>query len=280
MIPNLVCALVWRSTEARLCIWNQRDEGRGRQDPQIEKRAIAQVPLFISNSNHGAQFLAHSLGVNYDLISVIRNGVEITVPDMERETIRQQLDIPDHSLVGCMIANLHGDKDHVTLLKSWRLVVDKLRAEDSAPLLLLAGRSDDMRSPLQRLVQRLELDPWIRFLGPVKNIPNLLSAIDIGVFSSRLEGCPNGILESMAAEKAIAATDIPGVREAVGVNGYAYLAPPGDAESLANAIIELFTRPSLRAQLGHLNRRRIESRFTVSRMCQQTTSLIMDHLPA
>ena len=52
MSPNLVCALVWRSVpSARLCIWNQCDVLPGGRHPQLERSAIAQVPLFISHFN-------------------------------------------------------------------------------------------------------------------------------------------------------------------------------------------------------------------------------------
>jgi len=278
--PNLLCALVWRSTGARLCIWNQCDVHPGGQNPQLEQKAIAQVPLFISNSDHGGQFLVDNFGVKQELVRVVRNGIEIPVAGMDRARARQQFNIPKDSLVACMIGNLNETKDHVTLLQAWRLVVDTLEVDSLAPLLLLAGGDAGMQTLLQDLVARLRLEKSVSFLGYVKNIPNLLSAIDLGVFSSHSEGCPNGILECMAAEKAIAATDIPGVREAVGVEGYPYLAAPSNVESLANAIVELFTQPSLRTQLGCVNRKRIETEFSVARMCAETMSLIMEHLPA
>jgi glycosyltransferase involved in cell wall biosynthesis len=275
--PNLVCALVWRSTGARLCIWNQCDVHPGGRNPQLERRAIAQVPLFVSNSDHAGQFLVDNFGVKPELVSVIRNGIEIPVAGLDRAKARQQFNIPDESLVACMIANLNETKDHITLLKAWRMVVDKIEAET---LLLLAGSDAGMQTVLQEIVAQLGLETSVRFLGSVKDIPNLLSAVDLGVFSSHSEGCPNGILECMAAEKAIAATDIAGVREAVGIDGYPYLATPSSAESLANAIIELFSQPSLRAQLGRVNRKRIETEFSISRMCEETMSLITEHLPA
>lgn len=280
MSPNLVCAMVWRSIGARLFIWNQSDVLPGGRNPQLEQKALSQVPLFISNSYHAAQFLVDNFGVKQELVAVIRNGIEIAVPDMDRARARQHFNISDDSLVACMIANLSETKDHFTLLQAWRLVVDKLKRENAAPLLLLAGRDAGMQASLQNLAAQLELETLVRFLGYVENIPNLLSAVDLGVFSSRSEGCPNGILEAMAAEKAIAATDIPGVREAVGVEEYPYLAPPACAESLAHAVVELFTRPALRDHLGRLNRKRTEIEFPVSRMCQETTSLILNHLSA
>jgi glycosyltransferase involved in cell wall biosynthesis len=279
--PNLVCAFVWRSTGARLCIWNQRAVHQGSESLEDLRRAIAQVPLSISNSAHGAKFLVDTFGAKPELVRVVHNGIEIPVPDLDRTKAREQFKIRADALAACMIANFRDYKGHVTLLKSWRLVVDKLQAEGAAPVLLLAGRDLEMRqASLQRLAEQLELQSSVSFLGQVKDIPNLLSAIDVGVFSTYSEGCPNGIMECMAAEKAIAAMDIPALREVVPGEGHPYLAEPLCVESFANAIIELLTRPSLRAQLGRLNRKRIETEFSVSRLGDETLSLIMDHLPA
>ena len=129
LLPNLACGLVWRSAGARLCIWNQSDSGIVRHDPQLERRAVARTPLFVSNSVGGADFLVHDLGVSRDLIRVIRNGVEIAAPEMDRATVCERLKIPDDRLVGCMIGHLHAEKDHVTLIKAWWLVVDGLGNE-------------------------------------------------------------------------------------------------------------------------------------------------------
>jgi glycosyltransferase involved in cell wall biosynthesis len=61
----------------------------------------------------------------------------------------------------------------------------------------------------------------------------------------------------------IAATDIPGIRQVVGVPQFPYLAPPGDAERLADAMFTLASDPDLRHELGERNRSVVEERVTV-----------------
>jgi len=97
-----------------------------------------------------------------------------------------------------------------------------------------------------------------------------LSAVDLGVFSSRSEGCPNGVLECMAAGLAVVGTDIEGIRE----TGIQFLAPPADAEHFAQIVLKLADDPDLRATTGAANQSRIKERYNAKRMCEATASLL------
>ena len=273
MFPNVICGLVWRWTGARLCVWNQRDEGLGRMG-KAERWAVRQTPWFVSNSQRGADFLVHTLGVKSDRVRVIHNGVELARPASDRATWLSRLGVSEGCFLACMVANLSVLKDHATLLQAWRRVGDRLDAIGQPAVLLLAGRFDDTHESLKALARNLELGGRVRFLGQVDDVAGLLGTADLSVFSSHTEGCPNGVLESMAAGLAVAGTDIPGIREAVGPDGYPFLAPPGDAEALADRILELAMDPELRAKLGAANHRRIELEFSSQRMCEDTVALL------
>ncbi len=60
--PNKACGAIWPWTGARLCVWNQRDEGREVTGRFLERLALQQVPLFVANSRQGAIFLAERFG--------------------------------------------------------------------------------------------------------------------------------------------------------------------------------------------------------------------------
>jgi glycosyltransferase involved in cell wall biosynthesis len=177
-----------------------------------------------------------------------------------------------------MVANIHGYKDHATLIKAWREVVTQSDKTIAIPVLLLAGHPYSGMDDLMKLTNELGLTGTVRFLGPVKDIAGLLGAVDIGVFCSQFEGCPNGVLECMASGLAVAATDIPGIRQAVGPGGYPYLAPPGDPQALASRIITLINNPELRLAVGTANLRRIETEFSADQMCEKMTNLIGEGL--
>lgn len=282
MDPNIICGLVWRYTGAKLCAWNQRDEGRGRFNKKFEKEAIDKIPIFISNSQHGKSFLVKELGVKSSTIQVIKNGVELKYDlqskFLSREKWRCQLGLRENCFVACMVANLTDYKDHYTLLKSWRIVCDQLNQRGVTGVLLLAGRLDNSYKHLENLTNNLDLNVNVRFLGKVTNVQSLLTVVDLGVFSSQFEGCPNGVLECMEAGLPIVGTDIPGIREAIGSNGYQFLAPINDPLKFAELVLKFFADPKLREKCGKLNRIRIEKEFNPEIMCRKTVELLLKNL--
>src|SRR6185369_8774133 len=270
LLPNVACGLVWQRTGARLCVWNQRDEGISSFNAKWQQRAAELTPQFIANSQGGAGYLIENLNVDPEKIRVIPNGVELAPPEFDRHAWRASLDIDDTTFVACMIGNLHANKDHATLLKAWRFVVDT----NNRAMLVLAGRQYGAHESLVALTSELELENNVCFTGQISDVSGLLTAADLGVFSSRSEGCPNGVLECMAAGLAVAATDIEAIREVVGERGARFLAPPGDAERLAQVILELAKNPDMRATSGSANQSRIKARYNAERMCEATVSLI------
>jgi glycosyltransferase involved in cell wall biosynthesis len=279
MIPNVACGIVRKWTGARFCLWQQRDEGRDRMRPRLERWAVDALQAFVTNSSEGAHFLTKALRVPPGKIHFIRNGVVLAPPLDDRVTWRQRLGLGETASAACMVANVHSFKDHETLLKAWRIVLDRWPQGRALPVLLLAGRLDNTGLGTKVLAFDLDLCGSVRFLGAVKDIAGLLGAVDLGVFSSRFEGCPNGVLECMASGLAVAGTDIPGIRDAVGSEGQGFLAPAGDAEALAARITTLLDDAPLRSATGSANLARIQRAFSPALMCGETVKLIAAGLP-
>jgi glycosyltransferase involved in cell wall biosynthesis len=257
-------------------VWNQRDEGVTPFVAEWARSAARRTPMFISNGAAGAEFLRDSLGVDPLKIRVIQNGVEQSTANENRSQWRTKLRIGDDTFVACMVANLHDNKDHRTLLQAWKRVVDRLNGRDA--VLVLAGRHDGAYESLVSLSTDLKLNGQVRFLGQVLDVPGLLSAADVGVFSSYLEGCPNGVLESMAAGLPVAATNVEAISSILGPRGSEFLAAPNDDEALADAILKLANDSDLRVTIGAENRQRVKDRYTAPRMCESTMAVIKEVL--
>jgi glycosyltransferase involved in cell wall biosynthesis len=270
-LPNKVCNAVWKFTGGRTCFWNQRDEGREVTGRFLERRAVRRAGVFAANSAEGAEFLARTFGIAPERIHLIPNGVQLEPARQEKEDWRARLQAPARSLLVSMVAHLHRFKDHETLLRAWA-ILQKEKA-DVDMRLVLAGRKEGTHARLLQLSRDLDVGNSVLFPGFTDDVSGLLAASDIGVFSSRCEGMPNGVLEYMAAGLPVAATRIAGITEALGVD-YPLLVPAADARALADALLALVRDEDLRRSLGQRNRLRARELFSVAAMAERYAAIL------
>jgi glycosyltransferase involved in cell wall biosynthesis len=267
-LPNTVCGLVWRVTRATTCVWSQRDALPYTLGDRLVRRAARGTPLLVSNSEHGAGHLVAGLGASPERVRVVRNGIALPPARATREEWRARLDVGVDELVFCSLAHFYARKDQPTLLRAWR--------EAGAPgVLVLAGRWYGRKEGLEALARELGVGATVRFPGEVDDVAGLLGAADAGVLASTpAEGCPNGVLECMAAGLPVAGTDVTGIREAVGEDGAPFLGPPGDAAALGAILGRLAADGELRLTVGEANRRRARELFGVERMLAEYVAVI------
>jgi glycosyltransferase involved in cell wall biosynthesis len=269
-LPNVLCGIVWQKVGASACIWNQRDEGRELAINRWHNLALTNVTHFISNSRDGVEYLAGQRGVPRQKINLIFNGVQLTAPQQPVAAVRHAIGASPSSFMAVMLANINQYKDHLTLIRAWKIVCD--RRGDIDPILVLAGRKD-YAEEIENLISELGLQRQIKMIGAVSDVSSLLHAADLAVFSTLKEGTPNGVLESMSAGLAVVATDIQGCRDALGPD-YPALTPLKDANALAQHIIALAHDPARRAKLGAALSGRVSAEFSVTAMCEQTCGVI------
>lgn len=275
--PNLICGSIWHLTGAKACVWQQRDEGRGFLHSWMLHLARWQLKRYVSNSEHAADWLQKKMRVPAHKIRVIDNGIRVPNALALRaagQNWRQEQKVSDQQLLVAMVANLTPYKDHLTLAKAWKILLDTWIGR--SPLLLLAGYFGGTHEELRAYLQRENLMDQVRILGQVQDVQPLLGASDLLVHSSVQEGCPNAVLEGMAAGLPVVGTDIPGIRRAVGLEGHDYLAPIGRSDILAHKLALLLSDTEKRHQLGQAMRRRVETQFSITRMAKQTATVFIE----
>lgn len=269
--PNIVTGLTAKFTKSKLVLWNQRDEGRFFNGLKLENTALRNVTYFISNSSQGEEFLKNRIpGIK---VIKIFNGIQNSTPQNNSEHWYKQLGIEsldkERVHLSLMIANLHYKKDHITLLKAWKII----SSQRSEAVLLLAGRKDGAYKDLANYVKENNLQDNVCLLGAVNDINGLLQICNLVVFSSENEGCPNGVLEGMAKGLPVVATDIPGIRDAVGTD-YKFLFPPKDYIVFAENIIHFIDDPEFSKTVGYHLKYRIDTYFSVEKMVQSYLHII------
>ena len=217
--------------------------------------ASASVPLLIANSEPGAHLYKRS-GFRPHRTVVIPNLIdtdEFRPQPASRAPMRRELGLNSDQPTIAIVARLDPVKDHETFLRAAALV--RKRRPD-ASFLIVGSASTRRRNALEALSNALELQSSTQWLGVRHDIPRLLSAVDLVVLSSTVEGFPNVLAEAMACGVPCVSTDVGAARDILG--DPAVLVPVGDAFALARCIVERLERPAGSTEL----RSSIVARYT------------------
>lgn len=133
-----------------------------------------------------------------------------------------------------------------------------------------------LREQLIELAHNLSLNGTIEFLGFQQNPWPFIRYADLFVLPSRSEGLPNALLEAMALQKEVVATDCPGaLRELKALNPALTLVPAEEPEALAATIIsKCKTRVQNGPGMEHLWS--LEP-FSLTEVVGQYCRLLLDH---
>lgn len=275
LIPNTVCGILWRWTGASRCIGYEGGYEFGLAGRHWESMAVRLTPVFICNAQHIASEMVNYYKCRENKIKIVPNGIELANPIHSRSWWRTSLGVGENAFLAVMVANLSGFKDHDTLLKAWRLVINRLAIKGVDAKLLLAGKDLGTESMLRRLVDKLGMREGVKILGKVQDVSGLLRSVDLGVYSSRREGSPNGIIECMLAGLAVAATDCDGIRWVLGEHQTPWLSRSDDIEQFAKNILSLKDDMNTRILIGMQNKDRAVKEFSPDKMCRTTELLVV-----
>ena len=219
-------------------------------------------------------------GYDASKISVIRNGVDLSRFDNAppREQLRRELGLPDDTPLVGVISRLTRLKGLEPFLEAAAMVKTRVpRAR-----FLIVGETSPMDrgylGELQQYAERCGVANDVIFTGIRRDVPAVLSSLNVSVMPSLNEALSNVVLESMAAGAPTVATCVGGTPEAIvdGVTGV--LVPPADPSALANGIVHLLDDTKLAAHLGFAARARIVDHFSVKRMVRSTEDLYVELL--
>ena len=177
---------------------------------------------------------------------VIHNAVDVAAAPRSRH------DRPAPRLIA--VGRLKAPKDFLTLIRA-------LTALPDVPFeVLIVGDGPD-REDLETEIRGLGLESRVRLAGERSDVAELLAGSDVFVLSSRSEGLPVSVLEAMAAELPVVASDVGGVSELVVDGETGMLVPPDNETALAAALGRLVENRELRKTLGAAGRARAGELF-------------------
>ncbi|HWN81823.1 MAG TPA: glycosyltransferase family 4 protein, partial [Candidatus Udaeobacter sp.] len=244
----------------------------------LDQETAARVDRYLANSETAADFLVAERKVDRARIRVIPNGIDVEAMAAgapERDRMRNLLGVPVACSLILTVANLREPKGLDVLVAT----AERLAAARPAPLFvwLIAG-TGPLAGDLAQDLARRGLAERVRLIGFRADIPALLAACDLFCLTSRREGVPISIVEAMAAGKAVVATDVGGTRELVLTGETGLLAPSGDDQALAEALLRLLGDRALAAAFGRAGQERARAHFTVERAARDIAAVYTELL--
>jgi glycosyltransferase involved in cell wall biosynthesis len=131
----------------------------------------------------------------------------------------------------------------------------------------------ELRAVLEEQVDALGLAGHVIFAGWQVDMAAVYADLDMLALTSLNEGTPVTIIEALAAGVPVVATAVGGVPDVLKDQETGALVPPGDADALAQAIVELLSAPERAAALTGAGQRDVLERFDLARLVDDMESL-------
>ncbi|SEI92273.1 Glycosyltransferase involved in cell wall bisynthesis [Bhargavaea ginsengi] len=208
----------------------------------------------------------------------LSNGVDIwnkfnpeLISNATTNELKRTIGLKEEDLVFLFIGRLVREKGIFELVEAFKRIVKRY---PYAKLLLIGGLLESERD--QESYNQLMRDlnhPNIHYLGFRSDTPELLSISDCFILPSHREGLPRSIIEAMAMDTPIIASNIRGCREEVfhGENGFLF--EKENVDDLERAMETIATDSNARERFGKRSREIAEELFDEEKVLQKQIDL-------
>jgi len=200
-----------------------------------------------------------------------------------RAKFRQELCIPDHSILIGIVGRLTEIKNHQMFLN----VVARLKKIDPAcrrqgEVRFIIIGDGGLRETLELETLALGLDKDVIFVGSRKDPEYFYPALDVVALTSRNEGTPLTLIEAMANARPVVATSVGGVVDLLGdvvedgpykVCRRGISVPAGDEAAFVAALSRIIRDRSLRQELGERGLEFVEVNYSKERLFEDIKDL-------
>ena len=204
---------------------------------------------------------------------IIENGIDFTKfenNDKYREETRKKYHIADNEIVIGVVGRLTEQKDPITMIKAFELV----HKENKNTRLMYVGSGELEENVKQYAKEKNILDKVI-ITGWVDNVEKDIPAFDIAVLPSKWEGFGLVLIEYMACNKPIIATNVGGIRDIIHHLNNGILFQPNNIEELYKGILKFINDNILRERIVK-NNRLIKNKYDVKNVVKRHKELFYE----
>jgi glycosyltransferase involved in cell wall biosynthesis len=218
----------------------------------------------------------HRIG-RLDQYRVVPLGFDLTglaaVDEAAKAGARATLGIAPDAQVVTTVGRLTAIKQHRLFLETARLVANG----HPRAMFLIAG-DGELRRELEALARSLGIADRTRFLGWRRDLATIYGASDVFLLTSRNEGTPVALIESLAAGVPGVSTDVGGVKDVIDSDAIGSMAPFGDAPALAAHVATLLDDDARRHRMGIAGRHAALGRYGIDRLTNDVEHLYREAL--
>lgn len=224
-----------------------------------DKRVLARFPRLIAVSSDIARELVDH-GADPARVTTVLNAIDPQQFVRDRSRVaeeRRKLGIEPHHIAIGDVGRLEPQKRFDLLIEAFAVV--HARRPDTR--LVIAG-DGSLKKALLAQRDALGLTDSVIMTGHVTDVIGLHHALDLFVQSSDYEGTPNSVLEAMAMETPIVATEAGGTAELVFDGEHGRIIPVGRVDRLIEAIEDAIADPAATAQMVERARARVQGELS------------------
>jgi len=177
---------------------------------------------------------------NENKYSVIRYGIDYAEFEKRYQNIKEELRINPEDLAVGMIGCFKLQKSPQDFIRLAFLIIQTM---PNVKFILVGDGI--LRKPIEKLINRFNLQNRIILTGWRRDIPRILSAMDVFVLTSLWEGLPVSVLEAIVSLKPIITTKTGGVEEVISEAKTGFLVSPADMNKMAEKTIAQNAKNSL-----------------------------------
>lgn len=180
-----------------------------------------------------------------------------------RKKIKQDFHIEEHEKVVIHVSNFRAVKRVPDVIRVFHEIHQHVPSK-----LLLVGDGPEMRTVTQ-LVQDLQLEEHVIFLGKQDNLEEIYSVSDLMLLLSEKESFGLVALEAMACGVPCIGTNVGGIPEVIVDNYTGFICDLGNIEQIAAKALSLLTNEELRHQFSMNGIHHVKEHFYSSNIVQQ-----------
>ena len=234
----------------------------------IEKIEARCSDLIFSQNKEDMETLVKERISDLSKIKYLGNGVDIKKFNPERFTKdyilkkKNELKIdPDFNVIGT-VGRLVKEKGYLDLFKALEIVLKKM---PETLILAIGPKEPEKRDGFKpSLAKEYGVEKNVIFIGERTDVDELYALMDVFVLASHREGFPRTVIEAMAMQRPIIATNIRGCREEIDNGRNGILIPPKNPAELAEEIIFLLENKQKADQMAKEARAKAEKEFDES----------------